>query len=65
MVGMLLRNMGTRMAGEGVFGQSFESSFYQDLFFSEIGRSLGSQGRVLGIADTLYRDIMSKEPGSI
>jgi hypothetical protein len=61
-IGMLLRDFGKRIGQGGVFGQSFQSSFYQDLFFTEIARSMSDSGSSMGIADAIYKDIILKAP---
>ena len=46
-----MQDMGKNLTSGGVFGDSFESGFYQqELFFSEIAKSIGEQGKRIGIA---------------
>jgi Rod binding domain-containing protein len=62
---MILKDMGKRMAGSELFGQSFESGIYQDMLYTEVAKSVGSHGPSLGIAEAIYRDIMLKEAESL
>jgi hypothetical protein len=64
-LGMLLRNMGQKFTDQGVFGSSFESGYYQDMFFTEVAKNLADTGRTLGISEAVYRDIIMKEPEKI
>ena len=65
LLGILMKSMAERFAPNDAFGNSFESDFYKDMFFTEISRTLAEQGRALGIADTIYKDIMLKAPGAV
>lgn len=65
LLGILMKSMSERFAPNDAFGNSFESSFYKDMFFTEISRTLAEQGRGLGIAEAIYKDIMLKTPDEI
>lgn len=57
---VLLSNMTKSLGGGGVFGDSFQSKIYQDMFYEELGKNIGDNGPGLGIAQVLYDDIMFK-----
>jgi len=59
-LGLLLKNMGGSSTGGGIFSSSWESSVYQDMFYSELGNLIGTQSRGFGIAELLYGDIIMK-----
>jgi hypothetical protein len=59
-VGMLLKNMGKKLTEDQVFGGSYESSIYQDMFFSEITKSVADHGSSMGLAKTIFDDIILK-----
>jgi len=62
---VLLRGMSTKLSEEGIFGASFESSIYQDMFYSELSKSVAEKGRSLGIADMIFNDIIMKSPKAV
>ena len=60
LLSLLLNNLGDSISESGLFSQTYESSFYKDMFFYEIAREIGNQPPGLGIADVLYSDIIMK-----
>jgi hypothetical protein len=60
LLSILLNDLGESFAGSNLFSQTYESSFYKDMFFMELARVIGNQPPGLGIADALYRDISMK-----
>lgn len=60
LLGILLKNLGKDFGGSGLFNQTAESSFYQDMFFFQLAETIGTTPPGIGIADSLYDDIMLK-----
>ncbi len=60
LLGILLRNLGKQTGRSGLFSQTWESSFYQNMFYWELAQDIGANGPGLGIAEVLHRDIMLK-----
>jgi len=65
LLSILLKNLGEASFGDTVFSKGWESSMYQDMFFEEMAKSIGSSPPGLGIADVLYNDIIMKAGGSL
>ena len=59
-LGLLLRNMGKQIGRSGLFHSTYQSGFYQDMFFQELANSISTNGRGLGIADVIFNDINMK-----
>lgn len=57
-ISILLKDLGKRMMKGGIFGNSMESSIYQDMFFSEIAKYIGKGERDLGIGRVIFNDII-------
>ncbi|HDS30752.1 MAG TPA: hypothetical protein ENN67_06885 [Firmicutes bacterium] len=64
LLGLLLKNMGSAFGRGGIFSKSFESGYYQNMFYFEIARMLSTSGPGIGIAERLRDDIIMKD-GSI
>jgi Rod binding domain-containing protein len=60
LLGMLLRNLGKSFGGSNLFSQTWESSFYQSMFFFELAQAICAQGPGLGIAEQIKNDIIMK-----
>ena len=65
LLGMLLKNLGDTDSGSTLFSSTWESSFYQDMFFTEIAKAIGNNPPGLGIAKVLYEDIIMKAGESV
>jgi len=65
LLSLLLKSMGESFAGDSVFSSTYESSVYKDMFFFELANSIGTDGPGLGIAQTLYDDIIMKTNGGL
>jgi len=62
---VLLKSMGESFSGSDLFSQTYESSVYHDMFFTELADSVGSNGPGLGIAQALFDDIILKATGGL
>lgn len=65
LLSLLLKGLGKSFASSTLFSQTSESSFYKEMFFSEMAQSLGREGPGLGIAESIYNDIIIKQSMSI
>ena len=61
-LGMMLKSMRDANFGDSLF-ESDETKFYQDLFDKQISLNM-SQGKGLGVADMLVRQLGQQLPGS-
>lgn len=60
LLGILLKNIGRDFGGSELFKETSESSFYNEMFFYELAKSIGTNPPGIGIADRLYDDIIMK-----
>ena len=65
MLAVLLKSMNSDFAGDTIFSKTYESSMYNEMFYYELANSIGKEGPGLGIAQTIYDDIILKTSGTI
>lgn len=65
LLGILLKNIGRDFGGSELFKETSESSFYNEMFFYELAKSIGTNPPGIGIADRLYDDIIMKADAAL